>query len=111
MHSGEDQIGVVYLLHFSAPVRHSRHYVGWTSLSAEKRLERHLAGRGARLVKAAVKAGIEVVIAKTWPGTRRDERAFKQRKSTPQECPFCKQETLARKASTARDRRAKKALA
>ena len=111
MSTSEEEIGTLYLLHFDRPFHHCRHYVGWTSLSAEKRLERHLAGRGSRLVKAAIKAGIEVVIAKTWAGTRRDERKFKRLRSTPKHCPFCAQETLARKASSARQRRVtKKAL-
>lgn len=107
-----DAIGTIYLLHFDNPFHHCRHYVGWTSLSVEKRLERHVAGQGSRLVRAAIRAGISVIVAKTWAGTRHDERIFKQRNSTPQHCPFCKKATLARKASSARARRAEtKAMA
>jgi hypothetical protein len=39
--------GTVYLLHFSAPYRHARHYTGWTD-DLPARLTAHAAGRGAR---------------------------------------------------------------
>lgn len=68
--------GTVYLLHFSAPYRHARHYTGWTyDLAA--RLAVHAAGHGARLVAVAKAAGITFALARTRPGTRADERAIK----------------------------------
>ena len=39
--------GVVYLVHFTEPYRHARHYTGWTA-DLESRLAEHQAGRGAR---------------------------------------------------------------
>ena len=41
--------GVVYLVHFSEPYRHARHYTGWT-VDLDARLAEHRAGRGARLL-------------------------------------------------------------
>jgi hypothetical protein len=41
--------GLVYLLHFSEPYQHARHYTGWTH-DLDARLQLHRAGRGARLL-------------------------------------------------------------
>ena len=44
--------GVVYLVHFTQPYRHARHYTGWTA-DLESRLAEHQAGRGARVAAQA----------------------------------------------------------
>jgi hypothetical protein len=81
--------GTVYLLHFSAPVGHAQHYVGWTAgLDPQPRFQRHLAGRGSPLVRAALRAGT-VSLACHVPGTRADERVLKRRKNTRDYCPLC----------------------
>ena len=41
--------GVVYLVHFTQPYRHARHYTGWTADWQPAR--RAPAGRGARLCR------------------------------------------------------------
>ncbi|MDL4817376.1 hypothetical protein [Actinomadura opuntiae] len=41
--------GIVYLLHFTRPYKHAKHYTGWTS-DLDARLAEHAAGRGARLL-------------------------------------------------------------
>jgi hypothetical protein len=82
------EIGVVYLLHFDPPLGHARHYIGWAK-NAEARLVEHKAGRGGRLPAAAAAAGCESVIARTWPGTRADERKRKRRHEAPRMCPLC----------------------
>ncbi len=80
----------VYLIHFSRPLSHARHYIGFAETDVEARLERHLAGRGAKLTRAAVDAGIELKIAVVWPhGDRSFERSLKNQKNTPKLCPFC----------------------
>lgn len=80
----------VYLLHFSRPYHHARHYLGYTTYGVEQRLADHLAGRGARLVQVVVAAGIGVVVARTWPGQGREfERRLKNRKDAAYICPFC----------------------
>jgi predicted GIY-YIG superfamily endonuclease len=81
------QVGTVYLLHFTSPYRHARHYRGWTS-DLEARLAEHRAGRGARLIAVITAAGIGFVVAKTEPGTRRRERQLKQRGAS-RDCPVC----------------------
>lgn len=61
------QVGTVYLLHFDPPFKHARHYAGFTTLDPDDRRLRHMAGRGARLVEAAVAAGCQVTIVRLWP--------------------------------------------
>ena len=82
--------GTVYLLHFDSPYKHARHYVGYTKdLSA--RLEAHASGQGARLLEVITGAGIGFQLARTWQGTRKDERRIKNRKEAPRLCPLCHQ--------------------
>lgn len=83
--------GLVYLLHFSRPYHHAKHYVGYTQ-DLEQRYMTHLMGMGSPLVKAVVNAGIEVQVAKIFVGDRYLERAIKDRKNTPQICPICQGE-------------------
>lgn len=82
---------MVYLLHFDAPYRHARHYIGWTD-SLETRLAHHRAGTGARLTAAVSRAGIEMIVARVWPdGDRKFERRLhKQKNSGARLCPICK---------------------
>ncbi|MCC6192282.1 MAG: endonuclease [Anaerolineales bacterium] len=80
----------VYLLHFSRPLHHARHYVGFVEYDLEQRIEHHLAGRGARLVAAVAAAGIDVQLARVWPGaTRTFERRLKRWHGSAQFCPLC----------------------
>lgn len=80
--------GTVYLLHLDPPVKHARHYTGWTS-NLDERLEAHRAGRGARLLEVAVEAGGTFRLVRTWPGSRALERAIKDIRNAPQLCPEC----------------------
>jgi predicted GIY-YIG superfamily endonuclease len=79
--------GTVYLLHFTSPYRHARHYRGWTA-DLDARLAQHRAGQGARLMTVIRDAGIGFVVAKTEPGTRARERQLKQR-GAGRDCPVC----------------------
>jgi predicted GIY-YIG superfamily endonuclease len=81
-------VGTVYLLHFDPPVGHARHYIGWAK-DAEARLAEHRTGRGGRLPAVAAARGHEITIARTWEGTRADERKLKRRHETPRMCPIC----------------------
>ena len=83
-----DLTGEIYLLHFSEPYRHARHYTGWTSDLAA-RLREHLAGRGARLLAVISAEGITWTLARTWAGTRSDERSLKRRGGASRRCPMC----------------------
>ena len=90
--------GTIYVLHFSEPLGDpakshgwARHYIGWTNgVSVERRLAEHQAGRGAAITADAARAGIEMVVVHTEPGTRHDERRIKNRKkSAARFCPLC----------------------
>jgi predicted GIY-YIG superfamily endonuclease len=81
--------GTVYLLHFSSPLSHARHYTGWTN-DLEARLTAHANGRGARIMQVVTQAGITFQLARTWQGTRKFERTIKNRKNAPRYCPICK---------------------
>ena len=91
----QDVAGVsgVYLLHFDGAVcDHARHYIGWASDIAA-RVERHRAGSGARLMRAAKVQGLTFTVARIWPGLdRAGERALKRRKNHRQLCPICRGE-------------------
>ena len=50
---------IIYLLHFSAPVRGASHYIGRTG-QLEIRLAQHRKGQGARLTRLAVRAGLRL---------------------------------------------------
>ena len=80
--------GTVYLLHFDPPY-HARHYLGFTDRDVEDRLREHLCGQGARLVAVVVGAGVSVVIARTWTGDRKLERALKRHGGQTRNCPIC----------------------
>ncbi len=78
----------VYLLHFTTPYKHARHYLGSTD-NLDERLACHRSGNGARLVQVCAEHGIGFVLARTWEGNRSTERALKRRKNSPKLCPIC----------------------
>ena len=80
--------GVCYLLHFSRPYKHARHYLGWT-VNLEARLDQHLAGTGGRLLEVITAEGIGFTLARTWPDTTlRDEKRLKNHHARHL-CPIC----------------------
>lgn len=85
----------VYLLHFDKPIsdKHTcQHYIGYTGESIKRRIQDHLAGRGARLTQVAVERGISFKVVRIWRhGTRGLERHLKNRKDGPKLCPICNQ--------------------
>lgn len=83
----------VYLIHFSEPFQHAKHYLGFTKRDdVQARFEEHAAGRGATLTRVAVAAGITFELARVWKGESRTfERSLKNRKNTPRLCPICKE--------------------
>jgi predicted GIY-YIG superfamily endonuclease len=82
------QAGTIYMLHFSAPYRHARHYTGWTD-NLPERLARHQAGHGSRLIAVITAAGITFTLARTCPGDRHRERAIKNAGGAVRYCPIC----------------------
>lgn len=81
-------MGTIYLIHFDAPYKHARHYIGWTNDLA-RRLTRHTVGRGARLMDVVTKAGIYWNVVRIWSGSRKKERAIKNGHAV-HHCPVCK---------------------
>ena len=79
----------VYLLHFSPPYQHARHYLGYAD-EVMPRVWAHRRGHGARLTQVAVDAGCGLILARVWvEGDRRLERRLKRRKDAPRLCPIC----------------------
>lgn len=88
---------MVYLIHFDRPLAHARHYLGFVDHAlghtVEARLAYHRRGRGSKLLRAVVAAGIDFQVARVWPeGDRTLERQLKKRKKAAQLCPLCKLE-------------------
>jgi len=84
-------MGIVYLLHFSRPHRHARHYMGWTGNGLSARLERHRAGNGARLIEVIINDGNSFCLSRIWPNVDRTfERRLKNGHNSPLLCPICK---------------------
>jgi hypothetical protein len=84
-----------YMLCFEPRYQHAKHYIGWTSdPTPARRINVHLT-KGAKsspLVRAALDAGCEVRIAKTWDGNaagRDFEAALKRRRDYARWCPAC----------------------
>jgi predicted GIY-YIG superfamily endonuclease len=87
--------GTIYLLHFSEPYKHARHYTGFTKeLSA--RLAEHASGTGARLLQVITEAGLSFELVRTWKGTRKSERQIKRHGGASRICPMCNPKALNR---------------
>lgn len=105
---GRENVGVVYLLHFAEPYisrawpgapngvpcpagwqpkRRVQHYVGFTE-DLEARIQAHMCGDGAKLVRVCWNAGIPFELARTWSGDRRLESRVKNY-SAGRLCPRC----------------------
>lgn len=81
----------VYLIHFDEPFKHAEHYIGFVTKQSNLslRMDHHKNGRGARLMDAVSKAGIDWRVVRYWPkGDRTFERRLKGR-SAKRYCPIC----------------------
>ena len=83
------QLGVVYMLHFTEPYKHARHYASTGPATLLNRLDRHARGSGARLVEVITQAGIGFTLVRICEGTRRTERAIKNAGGSVRYCPAC----------------------
>jgi hypothetical protein len=88
--SKKPRVGTVYLLHFSRPYYHARHYVGF-SRRVEVRIREHRRGRGSPLVEAVCNAGIEIFVARTWNHVTVvfERRLHLAGRGTKYGCPIC----------------------
>lgn len=79
----------VYLIHFSSPLKHARHYIGWSNF-IKQRIRHHRAGTGSKICKAAVENGIELIVAREWEGKDGNfERKLHNQKKASELCPIC----------------------
>jgi predicted GIY-YIG superfamily endonuclease len=98
-----DERGIVYLIHFDAPLIGvqknpdakklgiAKHYLGW-ALNLDARLTEHRSGNGSRLMAAVASRGITWRVARTWENaTRTQERRLKNQGSACKICPICKE--------------------
>lgn len=88
--------GTIYLIHMHGEgltvdcCRTARHYLGWTEGQVADRLETHLRGRGAAILRAAVARGNTLEVVRTWDAKDRNfERWLKNKKKTGKMCPVC----------------------
>jgi hypothetical protein len=91
--------GTVYLLHFSRPYKHCRHYIGFSEQPVDVRFAQHLNGHGSALTAAAREAGIEFTIARTWNADQSVEFILKSWASAKSLCPICSGEAAWKRAS------------
>jgi hypothetical protein len=87
-------MGEVYLFHFNAPLGNlsnpraqARHYLGFTD-DLDSRIKKQLAGKGAKLVAAAIARGL-IFELYHWPAPLATEKLIKARKQTSVYCPAC----------------------
>ncbi len=79
----------LYLLHFSRPYKHARHYLGSTQ-NLRQRLAEHATGRGANLIRIIQEAGISWSLARVWENaSRADEAKLKKHQHNARLCPLC----------------------
>lgn len=78
----------MYLLHFSGPYKHAKHYLGW-AVDPVPRAVDHWNGRGARLVRIVRDAGLTFMIARTWPGVTKQFERDKKVRGLSRLCPVC----------------------
>lgn len=75
------------------------HYIGY--YSNPLRIAHHREGDGATFTAVAVSLGLELVVARTWPGMDRTfERKLKNRKEAPKLCPLCNPAAMRRANAT-----------
>ncbi len=85
--------GTVYQLHLDPPLKHAKHYTGWTR-DLDTRLAQHEAGQAARLTQVQLERGGSWRLARAEPGTRDRENQLKERGAS-RDCPICKTERAA----------------
>lgn len=92
-----DDVVVIYLFHWDVPLeggQRPQHYMGSTPPERlEQRVREHLSGgsKQARIMRAAVEAGRDPRLVKTWTATRAEESRLKRGKHGFRHiCPVCR---------------------
>ena len=84
----------VYLIHFDKPLKHARHYLGYSKNDARERVQKHRTGNGARLMEAVRKNDIGWHVSRVWEGDFELERMLKDQHNASHLCPTCIQERI-----------------
>jgi predicted GIY-YIG superfamily endonuclease len=86
--------GHLYIFHFNAPLGNlanrraqARHYCGFAE-NLDARLKKHMNGKGAKIVAAALSQGLIFEIYH-WPACLAQEKLVKAHKRTADFCPAC----------------------
>lgn len=81
----------VYLIHFETKIGRSQHYLGSTHDDRLKaRMREHALGNGAALTRRAVRLGVRMYLARTFPGyDHNQERMMKRHGRFKLMCPLC----------------------
>lgn len=58
--------GTVYMLRFKRKYKNKQFYIGFTKRPIHERLAEHVSGNGAAITRAAVLAGIDMEVVRTW---------------------------------------------
>lgn len=82
-----------YVIHFDPPLKHAKNYLG-SAASLRARVTADLAGTGARMIVAALAAGITCTVSRIWPTETHEEAwqveaGLKEQRNTPRFCPGC----------------------
>jgi len=108
---------VVYLLHLHRPLRHARHYVGWTC-DLRRRMTVHERGLAdsCAFLKACLRDGIGWDLVRVWTCDTREEawaleKRIKQSASSSWNCPVCRDRQRARARLSMRRSRARRKAA
>lgn len=74
-------MGFIYLLHFNQPLKHAKHYLGYSENNPEERIELHRQGKSkVRIMEVLFKANISFSVVSIWTDkSRTDERKMKGR--------------------------------
>lgn len=83
----------VYLIHLEKPLRHARHYLGFSE-DLPKRIQKQRTGQGAAFMRAINKQGITWHVSRIWDGDRTFERMLKDQHNASHLCPTCRQERI-----------------
>jgi len=86
----------IYLLHFEPRYKHAGHYLGFSD-DIQVRVASHRRGEsGVKMLTAAAQSGCVMMLVRTWPGGRKDERRMKGLRNNKRTgslariCPACK---------------------
>lgn len=84
----------VYLIHFDTPLKHAKHYLGYSKNNVRERVQKHRTGKGARLMDAVTRQAITWHVSRTWDGDYELESMLKRQHNARDLCPTCRQEKI-----------------